>query len=108
MLCMPVFLAVREEYPCVGQQTYPLHFTVEWAEAKAACTTPRAASTPPSNATTPDGERPSSNLRECDSKTEHAARQRTIFGFSGTHGFVVFRLRKASARRHRRKTTSRC
>ena len=23
-----------EEYPCVGQQTYPLHFTVEWAQEK--------------------------------------------------------------------------
>jgi hypothetical protein len=27
----PFFPAVDEEYPCVGQQTYTLHFTVEWA-----------------------------------------------------------------------------
>jgi hypothetical protein len=31
-LCMPVFRQSDEEHPCVGQQTYPLHFTVEWAK----------------------------------------------------------------------------
>jgi hypothetical protein len=34
VLCMPVFWRSDEEYPCVGQQTYPLHFTVEWARLK--------------------------------------------------------------------------
>jgi hypothetical protein len=57
---MPVFWRSDEEYPCVGQQTYPLHFTVEWAHEKKVLSSPCV----PGSNRLPDVESP----RDCAGK----------------------------------------